>query len=33
MRSDRIPKNVLKHQPKGNRNLGRALKEVKNSIP
>jgi hypothetical protein len=32
MSSDRIPKMILKYQPKGKRNLGRPLKIWKNSV-
>jgi hypothetical protein len=32
MSSDRIPKMILKYQPKGKRNLGRALKRWKDSV-
>jgi hypothetical protein len=30
--SDRIPKMILKYQPKGKRNLGRPLKRWKDSV-
>jgi hypothetical protein len=30
--SDRIPKMILKYQPKGKRNLGRPLNRWKNSV-
>jgi hypothetical protein len=29
---DRIPKMILKYQPKGKRNLGRPLKRLKDSV-
>jgi hypothetical protein len=32
MSSDRIPKMILKYEPKGKRNLGRPLKRWKDSI-
>jgi hypothetical protein len=32
MSSDRIPKMILKYQPKGKRNLGRPLKRWKDSV-
>jgi hypothetical protein len=32
MSSDRIPKMILKYQPKGKRNLGRLLKRCKDSV-
>jgi hypothetical protein len=32
MISDRIPKMILKYQPKGKRNLGRPLKRWKDSV-
>jgi hypothetical protein len=32
MSSDRIPKMILKYQPKGKRNLGRPLKRWKYSV-
>jgi hypothetical protein len=32
MSSDRIPKLILKYQPKGKRNLGRPLKRWKDSV-
>jgi hypothetical protein len=32
MSSDRIPKMILKYQPKGKRNLGRPLNRWKNSV-
>jgi hypothetical protein len=32
MNSDRIPKMILKYQPKGKRNLGRPLKRWKDSV-
>jgi hypothetical protein len=31
-RVDRIPKMILKHKPKGKRNLGRPLKRWKDSV-
>jgi hypothetical protein len=32
MSSDRIPKIIVKYQPKGKRNLGRPLKRWKDSV-
>jgi hypothetical protein len=32
MSSDRIPKMILKYQPKGKRNLGRPLRRWKDSV-
>jgi hypothetical protein len=32
MSSDRIPKMILKYEPKGKRNLGRPLKRWKDSV-
>jgi hypothetical protein len=32
MSSDRIPKIILKYQPKGKRNVGRPLKRWKDSV-
>jgi hypothetical protein len=32
MSSDRIPKMILKYEPKGKRNLGRRLKKWKDSV-